>query len=160
MAVTNQVSDQLGKTTVPPVEIDNPADSHAKLRFAYFQFTQVGAGDAGSTAALVKLPSGRVRIFAGLSRISHSALGAARVMDVGHTGYTQPDGTEIAADADFLHSAADVSAAGAFVPSDETGNGETIAYESDGQVTIEAKVTGGTFLNNATLEGFIVYAKD
>lgn len=159
MAVTNEKSDQLNRQTERPVTIDKPADQHAKLRMAYFTFTQGDtAGDANSTADLVELPAGKVRIFAGLSRVSHSAFGASRTLDVGHGGYTQPDGTVVNADEDALHSAADISSAGGFAPVDETGNDQTFVYESIAPVAIKAKCEAGTIPAAATLEGFIVYA--
>lgn len=160
MAVTTQKSDQIDRETARPVTIADPADSHGKLRMAYFNFAQSGAGDANSTVDLVKLPSGRVRVYAGLSRVAHSAFGSSRTLDIGHTGFTQLDGTAVAADEDALHSAANVAATGGFAPVDETGHGQMFVYQADGPVTIQAKVEGGTIPDGATLEGFIAYVKD
>lgn len=160
MAVTTETSTQIAARTTPGT-ILMPADIGAKLRFKYFTFTQgPAAGDANSTADLCYLPAGKVRIFAGLSRVSHSAFGASRVLDVGHAGYTEPDGDAVAADEDALHSAADISAAGGFAPMDETGNDQSFVYHSTGEVLIRAKCEGGTIPIAATLEGFIVYAHE
>jgi hypothetical protein len=160
MALTAETSTQIAARSTPGT-ILMPADMGAKLRFKYFTFTQgAAAGDANSTADLVYLPAGKVRIFGGLSRVSHSAFGASRVLDVGHTGFTQPDGTAVVADEDFLHSAADISGAGGFAPMDETGNDQTIVYHSKTEVLIRAKCEAGTIPIGATLEGFIVYAHE
>lgn len=160
MAVTTELSDQLTARTVPNTIMD-PADIGGRLRFKYFTFTQgAAAGDANSTADLVELPSGRVRIFAGLSRVSHSAFGASRTLDIGHAGYTEPDGDAVNADEDALHSAADVSSAGGFTPVDETGNDQTFVYWADAPVVLKAKCEAGTIPAGATLEGFFVYAHE
>lgn len=160
MAVTAQKSDQIDRETARPVTIANPADDHAKLRTAYFNFAQSGAGDADSTIDLARLPSGRVRVYAGLSRVSHSAFGASRTLDIGHAGYKQPDDTDIAADEDALHADANVATASGFTPSGATGDGEMFAYDAAAPVLFKAKVEGGTIPDGATLEGFIVYAVD
>lgn len=160
MAVTNELSTQLTARTVPNTILD-PADIGGRLRFKYFTFTQgAAAGDANSTADLVELPSGRVRIFAGLSRVSHSAFGSSRTLDIGLAAYTQPDGNAVNADEDALHSAADVENAGGFAPIDETGNDQTVVYHADAPVIVRAKCEGGTLPAGATLEGFIVYAHE
>lgn len=160
MALTAEKSTQVAASDAPGT-ILMPADMGAKLRFKYFTFTQgAAAGDANSTVDLCELPAGKVRIFGGLSRVSTSAFGASRVLDVGHTGFTQPDGTAVAAAEAALHSAADISAAGGFAPADETGNDQTFVYHSRTRVLIRAKCEGGTIPIAATIEGFIVYAHE
>lgn len=74
----------------------------AGMTYVPFDFTQSGAGDQNSTCDLCFLPAGRHRVVGTLSWASWPVMtnGAIRI---GHTGYTQSDGTVIgAADAAFL----------------------------------------------------------
>lgn len=64
-----------------------PIDDHGKLRFQYANAVQAVAGDDGSFVHLFKLPPGRKRILPHLSKYKVSALGASRVMKVGHGAY-------------------------------------------------------------------------
>lgn len=132
-----------------------PTEDHGKLRLAYFKSTVTVQGDALSTFDLCKLPTGAVRVLPGLSRISCSALGAARVLDVGHRAYTKKgDGTQEAEALNAFANDIDVSGAvaGAAI-------GTAIKYDlySTGGVTVAAQVAGGTVPVNAVLEGYIAY---
>jgi hypothetical protein len=156
--VTAQKSTQLTDLDKTP-SVKQSADTYyGKLRVLRFDFTQAGAGDINSTVDLVKLPAGRVTLFGSLSRVGHDALGAARTLDVGWTAYTEPDGDAVAADEDGLHSAADVSAAGSFNPSDELGNDAAHQFWSKEGVLLQAKVEGGTIPDLAKLNGHFVIA--
>ena len=157
MAVTTEKSTQV--TNIDAGTIIEPLDLSGKLRIACFNFTQgSAAGDANSTADLVKLPAGKIRIFGALSRVCHSAFGTGRTLDVGYAAYTNQAGTAVNADEDALHSAADVSAAGNFTPSDEMGDDAYLDIESLTGVTIKAKCESATLPVGATLNGYIVYA--
>lgn len=160
MAVTNQKSDQLANADKVPAVRNLPQDVSGKLRIGRFTFTQSGAGDANSTVALAKLPPGRVRVIAALSRIANSAFGAARTLDIGHQAYTGFDGQQVSADEDAIDAAQDVSGAGNYSPTGTLGDDETILFESQDGVVLEAKVKGGTIPNGATLKGYFLYVTE
>jgi len=111
MTVTAEKSTQVtNMEAAPPVKL-NAGELHGRMRIARFTFTQgAAAGDANSTADLVKLPPGKnITLLKNLSRFVCSAFGASRVLDIGHTGYANIDGTAVAAAADVILDGADVS---------------------------------------------------
>lgn len=160
MAVTTENSTQYAKDIAPGTAGLNQHYDQGRLSFFDFAFTQgAAAGDANSLVNLRQLPPGKYLIIAQASYVRTSAFGDSRTLDIGHTGYTQPDGTTVAADEDALHSAADVSAAGGFIPADETyagTNGGTFLINSATPVVIQAKVEGGTIPAAATIAGYLV----
>ena len=157
MAVTTEKSTQV--TNIAAGTTLEPNDLGGKLRIACFNFVQGAvAGDANSTADLVKLPAGKIRVIGALSRVAHSALGTGRTMDIGFAAYVNQAGAAVSAHEDALHSAADVSAAGSFAPVDEMGGDGFLDLESLTGVTIKAKVESGTIPAAATIDGYIVYA--
>jgi hypothetical protein len=113
MAVTNEKSAEFSNMSAFPPS-NNPVHSwHGRMRIAYFKFTQgAAAGDANSTAELVRLPQGSVRVIGHLSKIAFSAFGAARTLDIGTRAYKDLDGVAVAEAAQAFASAVDVSAAG------------------------------------------------
>jgi len=165
MAVTTEKSTQVTQMeATPPTKLD-ATELVGKLRIARFDFTQgSAAGDATSTMDLVKIPPGKtVRIFKSMSRIIVSAFGAARLLDIGHTGYTNLDGTAVAAAADVFMDGQDVSAAAlircglgtnAFTAED------AFAINAKEAVVIQAVVAGGTIPAAATINGYLVYVED
>lgn len=158
MAVVNTYSDQIANVDRSSPNAKNEADAWSgKLRVAYFTATQVGAGDAASIQYLVKMPAGRVRIIPALSRITNSAFGASRVLDVGHGGYTNKSGTAVPASANYLANDIDVSAAANNAFATTTSADPTYLIESRGGFTIQSVVAGGTIPDAATLKGYIVY---
>ena len=159
MAVTTESSTQLGNIEAPPQVKLEPLDLSGKLRVAHFNFTQgAAAGDANSVQRLVKLPAGKVRVFLALSRIAHSAFGAARVLDLGWEAYKTPAEVAVVADPDGLDVDTDVSAAGSYNPVGTVGGAEVKDFESANGVVLSTLVTGGTIPAAATLNGYIVYA--
>ena len=74
MAVTQQESDQIVNMDASPPSLPGSHTIHGKVRIAYFDFTQSGAGDAGSLAELVRLPPGTVRVLNPLSFIGFQSL--------------------------------------------------------------------------------------
>ena len=150
MAITAQYSTQAAIFADPSLGRIEPTDSGA-LRLARFDFVQNGAGDANSTAALVRMPAGKVRIIGPLSRLAFSALGTSRTLDVGRTAATKLDGDELAADDDAFAAAIAAATAGSAALT-----GEVLVETRDG-FTLEAKVKGGTIPNAATLSGYIAY---
>ncbi|MDP2619906.1 MAG: hypothetical protein Q8P46_06970 [Hyphomicrobiales bacterium] len=160
MTVTTQVSDQIANTQAVPEVKNKVSDLTGKVRFARFDFTQVGAGDAASTVDLVKMPHGRIRIVPILSRLVAAAFGAARTLDVGHTGYTKVDGEAVNASVDFVLDGLDVSGATSAYMGTGTNGVEEIEIESKSGFTLQAKVAGGTIPAGTTLSGWIAYVKD
>lgn len=140
----------------------NPAENHAKVKIARFDFTQSGAGDIGSTIDLVKLPPGKVRLLGDLSMIAFSALGTGRTLNIGWTAYTGSDASAQSGNAAGLNSALDVSAAGKSQVGSAgvLGNHQTILFDSQSGVLIQAVVGGNTIPDQATLTGYVAYAKD
>lgn len=161
MAVTAENSTQIdNESATPPVKNDS-CDDRGRLRVKRFDFTQgAAAGDATSTQALIKIPPGKVNLHLALSRIAFSAFGAARVLDIGHTGFTNPDGTAVAADADALANDIDVSAAGNANITGVVGGDEIFQINSKDGTTIQATVAGGTIPAGATLDGCFYISQD
>ena len=157
MAVTNENSDQVDRLEAIPSKPVAAID-HGHLKYLFFEFTQgAAAGDAGSTAALVKLPPGKVRVFASLSRIYSSAMGTSRTMDIGHEAYTEQDGDAVAADSDDLDADVDVSSAVAFNIGGTLGTHETKVFDSREGIIVTAQVNDGTLPAAATISGYVVY---
>lgn len=154
MPVTTQASPQAKAVTDKDAARLEGFDGAGKLRAAYFLFTQSGQGDANSTADLVWLPAGRLRIYGHLSRINWDALGASRTAQVGYGAYTKPDGTAVAAAPTGLLAATAAAAAGgaALTP--------VLLIESTKPVLIQALIAAGTLDDTKKLEGCIVYAID
>lgn len=159
MALTNESSTQLAKQEASPPTMLDPRDLSGKLRIARFDFTQgAAAGDANSTARLIKLPAGKIRVFLALSRVANSAFGAARTLDLGWEAHTKNNGVAVAANEIGFDAAQDVSAAGAYAPTGTVGSDETIELDSDSGIVVVAKCEAATLPAAATLKGYIVYA--
>lgn len=160
MAVTTESSTQVGNVEASPPVLLDPRDNHGRVRFARFSFTQgAAAGDATSKQRLVKLPAGKVRVILPLSRVAHSAFGAARTLSLGHEAY-ETAGVAVAEDLADLDTGVDVSAAGSFIPTGTLGGDETKEFDSDEGVVITASNAGGTIPAAATLQGHIAYVVD
>jgi len=117
------------------------------------------AGDDGSTLRLAIFPPGKITLLLAEARLAHSAFGTSRVMKIGHTAYTEPDGDAVAADDDDLDSNVDVSSAGSFAPTGTIGGAETKTFETKDGFEIFATVTGGTIPAAATVNGYIPFIK-
>jgi hypothetical protein len=134
-----------------------PVDDHGKLRMQYFKVTALTAAlSANDTIALFWLPPGRKRILPNLSRVSHSAFGAGRSLDIGHDAYMKrPAGNDAEAiDVDAFIDGKDVAtAANAAVFSTEL----KFDMYSLNEVLVYATVLGGTMPVGATLEGYMAY---
>lgn len=164
MAVTAEYSAEFNLTQIAvPQQMVDVNKWHGRVRSRYFKFTQgAAAGDANSTAELVRMPAGRVRVLGWLSSIAFAAFGAARTLDVGNRAYTKVDDTTQAEAAQFYASAVDVSAAGSLLLSESTAAGThtNLLVESKGGFTIFAKVAGGTIPAGTIVEGTILYVVD
>jgi hypothetical protein len=161
MAVTQEQSDQIENQEATPPVMTGVDTLRGKLKILRFTFTQgAAAGDAGSLAELVKVPAGVVRVFLASSRITCSALGAARTMDIGWLAYVDTDGDAVAADPNGLDDGVDVSLAVTFNPTGTIGEDETKLFESNGGVTLTAQVNDATLIASATINGYFVYVQD
>lgn len=135
-----------------------PIDDHGKLRFMYSSVVVPAAGAyaANDTIILGRLPPGRKRILPTLSRISTSAWGAARTLDIGHKKYVKSNTpyTEEADDVDAFLDGLDVSAA-----VNAAVLAATIKFDmfSTTEVTVYATILGGTMPVAATLQLLLAY---
>jgi hypothetical protein len=162
MTVTAQKSTQLANLDDLPIA-NNLVVDDGKVRLAYFDFTQDGAGDANSTVDLVKFGPGRFRIIPALSWVKFSALTTDAVLDVGYLAYTKLDGSSGAAASDAIEDGLDVDAAGvAFlgVGTNAAANAGGILIESKDGLTIQAKALTAGIPDNTTLRGWIAYVRD
>jgi len=161
MAVTTEQSTEYALTQAVPAKVPASHQLHGRMRIAFFAFTQgSSAGDATSTATLVKLPAGKVRLMNRLSYIGFSALGASRTLDLGWQAYTDDNGDAVAADPNGLDDGVDVSSAGSVIPGGTIGTHETKLFESQAGVVIDAQINDGTIPAAATLMGHLVYVVD
>jgi hypothetical protein len=162
MAVTTQESTQYANTyTTRPVVMNNTTDVHGRMRIAYFEHTQSGAGDATSSVAVAKLPPGRVRLLGALSNVYVNWTTASATMDAGWDAYTELDGTAVVADPNGLDDGIDVDAAGA------TALGSVLAsaasskvFESKEGVTIRLTSQDVALAASSAVAGYIVYVQD
>lgn len=162
MSVTTQNSTEYANLVASPPRRNRPDQQHGRVRIAYFTFTQSGAGDANSLVNLCKIPAGRGRILKKNSTVTFSAFGSARVLDVGHTGWTKADGTSQTASANVLQDAEDVSAQGNTMLGEGTAavTSPILAFDSKTDIVIQAKCRVDTLPDGATLEGYITYVID
>ena len=158
MAVTNEKSTQMTNLDAsPPVKLE-ARQAHGKTRVFAFDFTQgAAAGDATSTALLARIPANS-KVIGHLSKVYHSAFGAARTLDVGYKAYTDVDGTAVAADPNFFASAVDVALAGSFLLDESDTQAAQKGREFNGQADIDAVVAVDTIPVGATLNGFVIYS--
>jgi len=161
MAVVNEDSTlYTNQTTLGAQTFSHPTTLHGRKRFATFSYTRTSAGDAGSLCNMVKLPPGKVRLLLNECRISSSALGAARTMDLGWLAYNDPDGAAVAADPNGLDDGVDVSSAVVFTPGGTIGGLEMKLFESRDGVTLTAQVNDAAWDAAETLDGYITYVVD
>lgn len=113
MGITTQYSTEYTQTyvTVPSTNL-NTTEKHGVVRHAYVTCLQSGAGDAGSSFALFKLPPGRVRLLTSLSRCYVNWTTGSATLDLGWDAYTGMDGVTVAADPDGLVDGLDVDTVG------------------------------------------------
>ena len=169
MAVTNEKSLQITNLEAqPPVGIPS-TDWKGVKRVMRFNFTQgSNAGDATSTADLVKLPAGNIRVLLSECWMHRSAFGASRVLDIGWTAYKTPGGADVVADPDAFVDGLSVASAGDALWSGAnqgaSANGldldSSVLVQSRAGVTVQAVVAGGTIPAGATLTGYVTYIQD
>lgn len=134
-----------------------PIDDHGKLRMQYFSIGELTAAYAqNDMVKLFTLPPGRKRILPGLSRISVSALGGSRTIDIGHGDYSRrpPDNDLELADYDAFIDGMDVSSA-------VTGAAWSTVIKFDlysmAEVEVYMTILGGTMPIGATASGYLAY---
>lgn len=134
-----------------------PIENHSKLRYMYFDTgTLTVAYAQNDQIDLCRLPSGTKRILPNLSRITSSALGAARTLSIGHRQYMKrpPDNTLEAEDTTAFMSAMDVSAA-----VNAAAFSTVLKFDmfSLAEVDVFATIAGGTMPIGARIQGLIAY---
>ena len=129
-----------------------PVDDYGKVRLMHFSVNPAVTGDAGSTAQLLVLPHGRVRIIPQLSRFWNGIFGASRVLNIGHAAYLKELNATEAANATAFVSANDVSAAGTAKVLGTTRKYDMFSRKG---IVVTAQVTGGTWPPGIVLEGFL-----
>ena len=152
MAITNLNSTQYANQVADPVVKQPPSVIFGAVRYAKFNYTQVGAGDAGSIANLVEIQPGKTEVLE--IYVSWSAMGASRTMDLGYAAYTDENNDAVAADPDAFHSGEDVSSAGTVRHIEQT-----LIESIDGWV-LTAQINDAAFDDGETLDGFILFVGD
>jgi hypothetical protein len=165
MAVTTQKSTEYTNATAsPPVNLAT-TDMHGRVRVAYFTHDQSGAGDAGSSVALCKLPPGRVRLLLGSSFMYVNWTTVSATLDLGWDAYTDLEGDAVAADADGLIDGMDVDAVGLRSGEDLVtlaaiqATGGTKLFESNSGVVIRA-TSPTAIVSGDDLVGYFLYVID
>lgn len=162
MAVTTQKSVEYTNATATPPVNNSTAESHGRVRIAYFNHVQDGAGDAGSSVALVKLPAGRVRLMLPGSAAYVNWTTASATLDLGWDAYVNREGDAVVADPDGLVDGLDVETAGykTLTPvAALAASGGTKVFESQGGVVIRA-TSPGAIATGDDLVGYFLYVLD
>lgn len=165
MAVTTQNSAEYEKLYGTTLDEVYPTEYHGKTRIAFFTCTQSGAGDAGSSVALCKLPPGRVRLLLSDSQAYVNWTTASATLDIGWDAYVAlSDGAAVAADDDGLVAAMDVDAVGirqfsTSAPAALLLTGYTYLFESREGVVIRA-TSNTAIVDGDDLVGYLTYVTD
>ena len=164
MAVTTQKSTEYTNATADPVVNNESTEYQGRLRVMFFTHDQDGAGDATSSVAIGKLPSGRVRVLLGLSRMYCNWTTSSATLDLGWDAYTDGDNTAVAADPDGLIDGLSVDTAGYFnmegALAGIKATGGTYVFQSMGGVVIRATSQDTAIADGDDLVGYIVYVID
>ncbi len=165
MAVTTQESTQYaGIYTTKPPALVSTSTWHGRVRLAYFSHTQSGAGDAGSSVALCKIP-GSCRLILPMSFFYVNWTTASATFDLGWDAYTGLDGTTVAADPDGLIDGLSVESADVIGFEEITTTAALAAtaytklFESKDDVVIRA-TSPGAIADTDTVSGCLAYMAD
>lgn len=134
-----------------------PIDDHGKLRFQYFSIAALPVAYAqDDTVVLFRLPPGRIRHLPHLSRITVSALGSSRTIDIGHKAYSKrpPDNDVEADDVDAFIDGLDVATG---VTSVVWGTGMKFDMYSREEISVYMTILGGTMPVAASASGIFAY---
>ena len=167
MAVTTQETTQYANifTTTPAVN-NETSDWKGRVRGMYFEHTQSGAGDSGSSVALVKLPAGRVRLLLPSSWLYVNWTTASATLDLGFDAYTDLDGSAVTADPDGLIDGISVDSADVIGFEELTtlaglaATGYTKVFESKDGVVIRATSASTAIADTDTIAGCLFYLHD
>ncbi len=151
----------------PPIGIPT-TDWKGVKRIMRFTFTQGGTtGPVGSTAELVRLPAGNVRVLLEECYMHRTAFGTSGSLDIGWQAYSRPDGFAVDPDADaFVDGLNVVSAGDGLWGASPQGSGTVVdadksfLIESKSGVTVQATVAGGSIPAGAKLTGYVTYVQD
>jgi hypothetical protein len=135
-----------------------PIDEHGKLRQNHFEIAALTVqGDDGSLYRLCKMPPGRVRVIPCLSRISTSAYGASRTLDIGHNAYNKrSDYGEAQEAVNYEAFVANMDISSAVNAAAWSTVLEYDIYSVAGW-ELWARVQGGTSDTTETLKGFVTF---
>lgn len=140
MAVITVYSDlRTNERASPPVLNDGAKDGRVKV--ADVPAANFAAGDADSLVELFTLKANEV-LLPDAFFLSHSAWIATSTIDVGYLGYTQPDGTVVAADPNGIATGIDGDAVAAGVSLGATKVVESISFPVDVVITLQTKTAG------------------
>lgn len=138
-----------------------PIDDHGKLRYCAFKVSALTVAlAANDTIGLLWLPPGRKRLLPYESRLTVSAFGASRTLDVGHDAYSARSpgsGVVEAANPDAFIDGLDVATA--VTASLWTPANSALWYDmySHDETLVYATVLGGTMPIGATMSGYLAY---
>lgn len=161
MPVTTQYSAEYDAALVSKTRNLQPHEQHGRVRVAYFKHTQSGAGSATSSAAIAKLPAGKVRLLAYSSSAYVNWTTALATLDIGYDAYTDINGTAVAASVNGIDDGVSVDTAG-FINfgSALTATGGTMVFESKDGVTIRASSTDTAIADGDVIAGVLLYIVD
>jgi hypothetical protein len=131
-------------------------ETQGEVRMARFSYTHT-AGNGTGEINLVKLPPGRLCIFATLSHIFTSGMGVNADVHLGYRAHRKEDGTPVVQDdnafVDDLDTAGGIDTT---LPFPVKG---ILELESQEGVTIYAMVDNGNILTGNTISGWIMYSR-
>lgn len=170
MPVTQQIGTEYtkGLTREPRTRLDT-TEWHGRVRTMFVSHTQVGAGDATSSALIARLPAGRVRLLLPSSFLYLNWTTASAKLDLGWDAYEDENGATVAADSDGLLDGLDVDTAGVFTMAAlitgagvglTAANGYTRVFSSLSGVDIRATSQDTAIANTNTLAGVLYYVHD
>lgn len=161
MAVTTQYSSEYDQAFVSETGQLVPHELHGRVRVAFFTHAQSGAGDATSSAAIAKLPAGRVRLLASQSKAYVNWTTASATLDLGWDAYTDIDGAAVVADPNGIDDGISVETAGYQTFGNVlTATGGTKVFESSDGVIIRATSQDTAIADGDDLVGFLLYVVD
>lgn len=161
MATTTQYSTEYDAANVTKSGNLDTTQIAGRVRCAFFTHAQSGAGDAGSSVALAKLPAGKVRLLASQSKAYVNWTTSSATLDMGWDAYTDENGTAVAADADGIDDGLSVDTAGyQTFGSALTATGGTKVFTSSEGVVIRATSTDTAIADGDDLVGCLFYVVD
>ena len=150
MAVTNENSNLMINASASPPKLN---DGDRDGRHVQWEFTQgAAAGDANSTIRLFVLRQNE-RLSPQQMEITHGGL-TGRTLNVGHEGYTAPNGTIVAANPSAIATGIDIGTAGTVKVSSGTLAVKSARYPRDTVITLQ--VIGGTIPAATEIDGSAV----